>query len=119
MEEKIYKCEYCNYETKYKTNYNLHTKTKKHLKNLEKPNEEKNKCEICNKKFSSAQALKNHNSSRHLNEKNKKEGYIYYCEYCGTGNNVEKLYKKHTESNKHIRLMNIIKNNFLIHFNTI
>ena len=29
--EKIYRCEYCNYETRYKSNYEKHTKTKKHL----------------------------------------------------------------------------------------
>ena len=34
----MYKCDICNYETSYKSNFNLHNKTKKHIINKEQDN---------------------------------------------------------------------------------
>ena len=116
--EKNHKCEDCNYTTQYKSNLEKHKKTGKHLSGLRKARKDKkeNKCESCNKIFSSYQSLKNHKICKHINEENKKKECKYYCEYCGFGNDIEKLYKKHIENKKHIRLTEMIKKGY---FNTV
>ncbi len=115
--EIIHKCEKCNYKTNQKSNLEKHNKTEKHLLGLRKIRKDKkeNKCVLCNKIFSSCQSLKNHEISKHKDEENKKKEYKYYCEYCGFGNDIEKLYKKHTENKKHTRLIEMLKTGY---FNT-
>ena len=60
--EKIsnFACKYCNYQTKYKKDYNRHIQTNRHLKNVSSNTTiptKKYKCENCSKEYSYRQSL--------------------------------------------------------------
>ena len=62
-----YKCEKCNYLTNYKSSYDKHLRSILHQTGEKKIRSDKkeNKCEKCEKKFSSQQSLKNHIINKH------------------------------------------------------
>ena len=75
-----HKCNICNYETIYPTNYKNHLKSKKHERNLEKYNEEKKK------------AYPDPSPSNPKTKPSK-----YKCEYCGI------LFKQNSHMHRHIK----------------
>ena len=62
-----YKCEKCDYKTKYKSSYDKHNKSILHLTGERKKRSDKkeNKCDECKYIFSSQKALKEHKLNKH------------------------------------------------------
>lgn len=58
INEPLFKCEFCNYQTNKKANIDRHFKTKKHQKNVE--NYKENECEKCGKKYKLKSGLTRH-----------------------------------------------------------
>jgi uncharacterized C2H2 Zn-finger protein len=104
-----YKCEKCDYKTKYKSSYDKHNKSILHLTGERKKRSDKkeNKCDECKYIFSSQKALKEHKLNKHSKIEEKEQKYKYFCIKCNVGKNNEKQYEKHIISKKHIQMMNI------------
>lgn len=66
-DENIYNCDFCNYFTTKKFNYDKHLLTAKHQYNSKK-NMRQYYCELCGKNFKSNNALWKHNDRHHKNE---------------------------------------------------
>lgn len=116
-----YKCEKCNYLTNYKSSYDKHLRSILHQTGEKKIRSDKkeNKCDRCEKSFSSQQSLKNHILNKHLDVKKeiniKKEitEYKHYCKYCNLGSDIKSNYEKHLESKKHIYISKLKDFNIL------
>ena len=76
----LHKCNICEYETIYPTNYKNHLKSTKHLRNVEEYNEKQNKIGP------------NQSPTNPINIPKK-----YKCEYCGT------LFKQNSHMHRHIK----------------
>ena len=67
------------------------------------------KCEICNLYTTNQQTnLKLHILNNHKTKEERKNEFPYYCELCDSGCMEEKLYKKHLETKKHKKKLDLL-----------
>ena len=100
-----YYCDKCKVGFSYKSQYNIHCKTSKHLNEKKYKDRLKREvfvCESCktfktrNKNLFSAHLLSYHSTSEE-----RKNGYPYYCDLCDIGVFHNSLYEKHLCTSKH------------------
>ena len=104
-----YTCELCGFSSIYSTRYRDHCMTRKHLRNLDKFEKEKNM--VCQKKIQGNNAQMNPFES-HLNpfesqmnpiESPKNIGKTYLCNFCG------KIYSTNSNLHKHLKTCKVKK----------
>jgi hypothetical protein len=101
----FHKCEICNFSSKQKNDLNRHLKTKKHLNNEKKYEEENNKKLLQNYKIPQNTSFFPHNTSKNTNHTYKEKIKCEYCykEYSRIDNlnrHIEKFCKKKQELDK-------------------
>lgn len=110
--EKPHKCEKCNISFKFKSQLEKHCKTELHKTGKKKTRSDKKeefKCEICNLYTTNQQTnLKLHILNNHKTKEERKNEFPYYCELCDSGCMEEKLYKKHLETKKHKKKLDLL-----------
>ena len=109
---KPHKCEKCNISFKFKSQLEKHCKTELHKTGKKKTRSDKKeefKCEICNLYTTNQQTnLKLHILNNHKTKEERKNEFPYYCELCDSGCMEEKLYKKHLETKKHKKKIDLL-----------
>jgi len=109
---KPHKCEKCNISFKFKSQLEKHYKTELHKTGKKKTRSDKKeefKCEICNLYTTNQQTnLKLHILNNHKTKEERKNEFPYYCELCNSGCMEEKLYKKHLETKKHKKKLDLL-----------
>ena len=109
---KPHKCEKCNISFKFKSQLEKHCKTELHKtgkKKIRSDKKEEFKCEICNLYTTNQQTnLKLHILNNHKTKEERKNEFPYYCELCDSGCIEEKLYKKHLETKKHKKKLDLL-----------
>ena len=109
---KPHKCEKCNIGFKFKSQLEKHCKTELHKTGKKKTRSDKKeefKCEICNLYTANQQTnLKLHILNNHKTKEERKNEFPYYCELCDSGFMEEKLYKKHLETKKHKKKLDLL-----------
>jgi hypothetical protein len=109
---KPHKCEKCNISFKFKSQLEKHCKTELHKTGKKKTRSDKKeefKCEICNLYTTNQQTnLKLHILNNHKTKEERKNEFPYYCELCDSGCMEEKLYKKHLETKKHKKKLDLL-----------
>lgn len=112
LDEKPHKCEKCNISFKFKSQLEKHCKTELHKTGKKKTRSDKKeefKCEICNLYTTNQQTnLKLHILNNHKTKEERKNEFPYYCELCDSGCMEEKLYKKHLETKKHKKKLDLL-----------
>jgi hypothetical protein len=111
MDEKEYKykCVQCEFYTQIKTLYEKHLQTGKHITGKNSVRNDKKypeKCEFCDYKPTNNRRYIQHKLIYHSTKEEKKDKFKFYCEKCNFGTYSEILYKKHTDSKKHIMAIN-------------
>ena len=105
-------CEKCNISFKFKSQLEKHCKTELHKTGKKKTRSDKKeefKCEICNLYTTNQQTnLKLHILNNHKTKEERKNEFPYYCELCDSGCMEEKLYKKHLETKKHKKKLELL-----------
>jgi hypothetical protein len=100
-------CISCNYKTKYKSDYNKHCKTTKHITGKRKERNDKicdeYVCQKCIYKTTNKLNYRQHILNNHTPIEDKKNGFKYFCGKCNFGINNENLYNKHCATTKHQR----------------
>ena len=91
----IYSCELCGFNTKHTTNYEKHCLTRKHLRNLEKIENENNK--VCESKMNPIESQMNPIESQ------KNIGKNYLCKFC------DKIYSTNSNLHKHLKTCKVKK----------
>lgn len=109
---KPHKCEKCNNRFKFKSQLEKHSKTELHKTGKKKTRSDKKeefKCEICNLYTTNQQTnLKLHILNNHKTKEERKNEFPYYCELCDSGCIEEKQYKKHLETKKHKKKLELL-----------
>ena len=109
---KPHKCEKCNIGFKFKSQLEKHCKTELHKTGKKKTRSDKKeefKCEICNLYTTNQQTnLKLHILNNHKTKEERKNEFPYYCKLCDSGYMKEKLYKKHLETKKHKKKLELL-----------
>lgn len=109
---KPHKCDKCNISFKFKSQLEKHCKTELHKTGKKKTRSDKKeefKCEICNLYTTNQQTnLKLHILNNHKTKEERKNEFPYYCELCDSGCMEEKLYKKHLETKKHKKKLDLL-----------
>ena len=104
----IYKCEKCNYETKYLSSLNKHLKSELHKTGIRKiriDTKPPHKCIKCEYSSKNIIMFKQHMLNLHGTLEERKIGFNFYCEICDYGTFSVDLFNNHNESNKHKKYM--------------
>jgi hypothetical protein len=91
----LYTCIICDFSSTYTTNYHKHCMSKKHLRNLEKNEKEKNK--VCNKKNNILVTKNNTGVTYEVTQSNTKNDNKnqYVCEFCNRTFKHSNSYYRH------------------------
>ena len=89
----IYSCELCGFKTKHTTNYEKHCLTRKHLRNLEKSDKEKNK--VCESEMNPNEPEMNPNEPEMNPNEPEKDKIEYKCQYC------QKIFSTNSHMRRH------------------
>ena len=91
----LYTCIICDFSSTYTTNYHKHCMSKKHLRNLEKIEKEKNK--VCNKKNNILVTKNNTGVTYEVTQSNTKNDNEnqYVCEFCNRTFKHSNSYYRH------------------------
>jgi hypothetical protein len=99
-----YNCEQCKFRCNDEPRWILHINCEKHKTGKRKKRSDCNgpyKCEECKYETTVILSYKLHVLNEHKNQKEREEGFTYYCKICDVGSFTEQINKKHIESNKH------------------
>jgi len=110
-EEYKFKCEKCNYYTKYESHWKLHINTVLHQTGRRKKRsdtKEEHKCEKCNYKSKNIINLKQHKLNEHGTKEEREKEFKYYCEYCDIGSFSIDIMERHKNTEKHKNIINIL-----------
>ena len=104
-ENKPFKCDKCICSFKSKYEYERHCKSKKHINGNKihpiKP-KDKFKCQHCDLYTTKQQTnLKLHILNNHKTKAERKEEFPFYCELCDSGTLKDTQFKKHLDTKKH------------------
>ena len=105
MESKYY-CEKCQYKCNYPSEWKEHLESKKHTGEKRKERCDKKleeKCKFCQYKSNKTSNMKTHILTHHSTIEERKNDMKYYCEKCDFGTNAEILFKRHLETQKHLK----------------
>ncbi len=97
-------CKKCNFKCYYKSIWDKHCKTTLHKTGKRKIRDDKKlngKCTRCNYKTLSNTNMKLHMLNYHSTEKERKDKFKYYCDFCKFGTFAKQLYNKHLNTKKH------------------
>jgi hypothetical protein len=101
-----FNCEKCSYTCNYLSEWNEHLITKKHTGEKRKERSDKileEKCKFCQYKSNKMSNMKTHILTHHSTIEERKNHMKYYCEKCDFGTNAEILFKRHLETQKHLK----------------
>jgi hypothetical protein len=104
MEKKEYICEKCNYKTEFKHSYEKHLTTELHKTGKRKERSDKkilDKCPHCDYTSKVNTDIQTHIISKHMSEKEQKEKFKFYCDYCKIGFLYESQHNIHLTLVKH------------------
>jgi hypothetical protein len=109
-ENNIYKfyCEKCDYTCEFKSLYDKHILTEKHITGKrkircdKKDEPKKYICEKCNYNTINIYNYKTHMLNNHSSLEEKKKEFTYYCEACNYGIFNKDNYEKHLLTKKHL-----------------
>jgi uncharacterized Zn-finger protein len=111
-EEKQHKCEKCNICFKFKYQLERHSKSELHITGKKKTRSDKKeefKCPHCDLYTTKQKTnLKLHILNNHKTKEERKNEFPYYCKLCDSGCMEEKLYKKHLETKKHKKKLDLL-----------
>jgi ribosomal protein L35 len=86
--------------------WNEHLTTKKHTGEKRKERSDKilqDQCTFCEYKSNKTSNMKTHILTNHSTVEERKIHMKYYCEKCDFGTNAEILFKRHLETQKHLK----------------
>jgi hypothetical protein len=101
-----FNCEKCYYSCNYLSEWNEHLTTKKHTGEKRKERSDKilqDQCTFCEYKSNKTSNMKTHILTNHSTVEERKIHMKYYCEKCDFGTNAEILFKRHLETQKHLK----------------
>jgi hypothetical protein len=99
-----YNCEECNFRCYEEQRWLLHINCEKHKTGKRKKRSDCNgpyKCKECKYETSVILSYKLHVLNEHKNQKEREEGFTYYCKICDVGSFTEIIHNKHLETKKH------------------
>lgn len=102
----FFTCDKCNISFDYKSKYETHLKSKKHTDQPRKERIDKKydpRCKFCDFTTSQPTNMQVHILTKHSTPDDRKTNFKFYCEKCDFGTMGEILYKRHLETNKHLR----------------
>ena len=100
-----YHCEKCKYSCNYISEWNEHLTTKKHTGEKRKIRSDKvleEQCKFCQYKTNKITNMKLHILTKHSTKEERKKEMKHYCDKCDFGTNVNILFQRHLETQKHI-----------------
>lgn len=106
-----YQCEKCNYECKFKSEYDRHCNSELHKtgKRGIKKNKVNRVCQICKLYEASCNTnMKNHILINHKTSKDREKEYPNYCKTCDYGSFSKKIFDKHLTTKKHKKKEDIV-----------
>jgi len=107
METK-YKCDECNFECVYVSQWKKHIETELHKTGHKKKRsdyKEPFKCENCSYCTKNRTTLKVHNLNMHSDKETRQKEYTYYCDKCDFGTFSKDIYDTHITTKKHKRII--------------
>ena len=110
--KKEYKCEQCNFECKYKAQWNIHIETELHKTGKKKKRsdtKEPLKCEKCEYKTKNRLRLESHILNEHSTKEEREKKYRYYCKYCDTGTFTKDIMENHEKTKKHKNFVAVVE----------
>jgi len=105
MEEYKFYCVKCDKGFDYEIYYKRHLESSLHLTGKRKPRKdikEEFECNKCGYKTKNINNYRTHNLNNHSTQKEKEEGFKYYCKSCDFGVFTESLYNKHLKTKTHL-----------------
>ena len=104
MDETKYYCEKCNFNTNYMSHWNEHLESNKHNGKKRKERSDKilvPKCSHCNYETNKTSNMKLHTLTHHSTPQDRKQKFKHYCDNCDFGTDVQILFSRHLETQKH------------------
>jgi hypothetical protein len=101
--EKIFSCERCNFQTKYKSTFNYHMSSKLHNEGRVHYS-----CQECDYESKNKSHMSTHCVLKHASPSDRKEKCKFYCELCDSGMFSQVYYDKHQRSHKHLNNINLV-----------
>ncbi len=111
IEEYKFKCEKCNFKTRYESHWKIHIETELHKTGNRKKRCDaigETKCDKCDYKSINIINIKRHKLNEHGTKEERKNGFKYYCEYCDIGTFSNDMYEKHKKTQKHLNILNVL-----------
>jgi len=104
MEKHKFYCDKCDKSFLYETYYKRHLNSSKHItgnRKQRKDLKEEFKCNNCDYKTKNISNYRTHLLNNHSTQKEKEEGFKYYCKNCNFGVFTESMFKKHLNTKAH------------------
>ena len=107
-----YKCDKCNFECVYESQWKKHIETELHKTGHKKKRsdyKEPFKCESCDYTSKNKIAIKKHYLFEHANKEQRKKEYKFYCDNCDFGCFYTNEYENHLNTDKHKKIIERLK----------
>lgn len=104
MEDKKRKCEKCNFECIYESQWNKHLDSELHKTGHKKKRsdcKEPFKCDLCSFTTKNKSVMKIHTLNTHADKETRKKEYKFYCDKCDFGTVSQNVYDSHLLTKKH------------------